>query len=256
MTYLRNLNIEKLKKDFEKADKQLKLIFHKYPHPNVVEGCPHCVDVNMQDNLLKGEFSSYLWKAMSTWGTENDFKYYIPELFNFVYTVKDCDDIYMLFRKLNYVKNWTQEEIQAILSWFNAYCFYIFIGDFNKLIESSRLNVHEFLSGNIDKLSCEFPLSFLYTYDFNEMMPYLNPELLDNIFELLDTWPIEENDFIAYAYCVKSGQMSLEYDNKLYKKRYSEWVIKNNIKLEEFFWKTNNPYLQQLFSDVLTPRYY
>ena len=55
-----------------------------------IEGCPCCVSGSDEDNIhskqlrqLNGDdLSRYAFKAMTTWGDIEDFKYYLPGIFS------------------------------------------------------------------------------------------------------------------------------------------------------------------------------
>lgn len=60
--------------------------FNRYDGTHL-EGCPHCISFEDSAALrrapvrrLGGELHRYLFKAMTTWGTEEDFKHFVPRL--------------------------------------------------------------------------------------------------------------------------------------------------------------------------------
>jgi hypothetical protein len=251
MHYLTEFSTEELEHNFELANEHLKQVFSKYPRPRDVEGCPHCVSEYDRQSLKQGNLDKYLWKAMTTWGGEDDFKHYIPQMFSFVFLEEEHGDGSILLSKLNYVENWIPEETQAIVAWFSAYFQYIYIGDLMRLIEQSRLKVKDWLEGRIQELSCRFPFDIFLIGDFSEMAPFLDSGLLEKFAHLLDLWPLNEIDFVVYASCLTEYQILFGYNN-FFNKRMPTWITRNERMLEELFWKTEDHRLQQLFSDAIS----
>lgn len=251
MHYLTEFGAIELQRNFESAHEHLKQVFSKYPHPSDMEGCPCCVREYDLESLKQGDLTSYLRNAMTTWGGENDFKHYLPQLFSFVYLEKKSYETFILWSKLNYVQNWTQEEIKAIVAWFSAYSQYTYIGDLKKLIEQSRLKVEDWLEGRTQELSCEFPFSIFLEEEFIEMSSSLSSGLLEKFAELLNIWPLNETDFVVYASCLTNYLIFGDSEYWIFKEIVPAWISKNIMMLEELFWKTEDPRLQQLFSDAV-----
>jgi hypothetical protein len=72
----------------EEAAERLYDAFGDVPRPQRVEGCPHCTGPD-EDLPLVGrplrelsaqDLSRYAFKAMSTWGTAEDFRYFAPRV--------------------------------------------------------------------------------------------------------------------------------------------------------------------------------
>jgi len=72
----------------EDATERLYVAFGDVPRPRRVEGCPHCTgpdeDLPLVSRPLRelsaDDLSRYAFKAMSTWGTEADFRYFAPRV--------------------------------------------------------------------------------------------------------------------------------------------------------------------------------
>jgi hypothetical protein len=72
----------------DEAAERLYDAFGDVPRPQRVEGCPHCVrpdeDLPLVSRPLREispqDLSRYAFKAMSTWGTEADFRYFAPRV--------------------------------------------------------------------------------------------------------------------------------------------------------------------------------
>jgi hypothetical protein len=109
--------------DLRAAIENLYVAFSRYPPRMVpVEGCPHCVS-KVEEVLLASkplrqltakDFGRYEYKAMTTWGSENDFKHFLPRLLELV--VRKEIDQDLIPNKLNYAqwRNWPQDEQNAI----------------------------------------------------------------------------------------------------------------------------------------------
>lgn len=85
-----------------------------------IEGCPHCVSFEDSAALrraplrqLGGELQRYLFKAMTTWGTEEDFKHFAPRL---IELYASSTDAWLLCDKLAYARwrKWPEPEQRAI----------------------------------------------------------------------------------------------------------------------------------------------
>jgi hypothetical protein len=102
--------------------------FSNYPLRRDIEGCPCCVhEVDKQQlsskvltKLTADDLSHYVFKAMTTWGDTNDFKHFLPRIFELQVLDYNSFDAFLLFDKLSYAKwkTWgikEQECIQAFL---------------------------------------------------------------------------------------------------------------------------------------------
>lgn len=85
-----------------------------------VEGCPHCVSFEDSAALrraplrkLHSELERYLLKAMTTWGTEEDFKHFVPRLLELHAASSDA---WLLCDKLVYARwrSWPELEQRAV----------------------------------------------------------------------------------------------------------------------------------------------
>ncbi len=106
---------------------QLYRVFSRYPFPADMQGCPCCVSdehlLLLRSKPLRKlgdhELSRYAFKAMTTWGTTKDFKYYLPRLFEFYVSGRDNFDARLLMDKLSYGgwRNWPLQEQEAIVAY-------------------------------------------------------------------------------------------------------------------------------------------
>ncbi len=105
--------------DVENALESLYTTFNRYQGTHL-EGCPHCVSFEDSAALrraplrrLGGDLYRYLFKAMTTWGTEDDFKHFVPRLLE-VYA--SSTDAWLLCDKLAYARwrAWPEAERRAV----------------------------------------------------------------------------------------------------------------------------------------------
>lgn len=98
--------------------------FARYPFRSTIEGCPCCVSNTDKEKLhtkqlrqLDGEdLSRYASKAMTTWGDVDDFKHYLPRIFELLATTDFIVDTFIVLGKLEYGKweSWAIEEQNSI----------------------------------------------------------------------------------------------------------------------------------------------
>lgn len=228
--------------NFEMAQKNLEYVFSSYQRGNL-EGCPCCVSNEDIEAVYRGEFGRYLGKAMTTCGTEDDFKYFLPQIFIFVY--KDLSYLFWLKCKLDYVPSWTEEEQLAISSWFDAFVEYKYIGEFEEAINKSRLQAQDWLRNPTENLACELPLSVFENIRFGEVKVFLSPKQLNKLNNLLNLWPEYEIDFLVLA-----SSDNLYFALEIFdKKAVFNWLVKYEKVLEEIFFKLSNVLLEKLFSE-------
>jgi len=98
--------------------------FSKYHLNTTIAGCSCCV--SEQDrrmlhtkslrNLNGDDLGKYSFKAMTTWGDVNDFKHFLPRIFELLVTTEFPSDIFVVLGKLDYGKwkDWDTEETDAL----------------------------------------------------------------------------------------------------------------------------------------------
>ncbi len=103
---------------------QLYRVFANYPLAQVVEGCSCCVEV--KDHLalrtaplrdLPAEnLTHYASHALTTWGTEEDFKHFLPRILELVSAGAIMYDAEIIIGKLGYANwlKWPEEEQLAV----------------------------------------------------------------------------------------------------------------------------------------------
>lgn len=100
-------------------------IFRPYRLGTKIDGCNHCVSAGMSDELLATplrkltaeQLSQFSLKAMTTWGTEQDFKHFLPRLLELAYLdPTELTWLETLFGKLALAKwqEWPAAERQVI----------------------------------------------------------------------------------------------------------------------------------------------
>jgi hypothetical protein len=103
-------------------------VFSKYPLNSTMEGSPLYEDLQQWNNALTSkplrelsgeDLSLFIFKAMSTWGTINDFKHYLPRILELTASLDSDIDILIVADKLSYCKwqTWPIDEIAVIKNW-------------------------------------------------------------------------------------------------------------------------------------------
>ncbi len=118
-------------KELKIAIQTLYETFSIYPLKSTMEGCPCCVSNTDKEkihseqlrNLDEDDLSRYAFKAMTTWGDKNDFKHYLPRIFELLATTDFIVDTFVVLGKLEYGKwqEWEETEktsiTQFLLAW-------------------------------------------------------------------------------------------------------------------------------------------
>lgn len=100
--------------------------FTRYPLRPHVQGCPHCVShadharlhsAKLRD-LQPGEIARFTFKVMTTWGDADDFRHFLPRIFELISNDAGGDwiDPEVAFGKLSYGewRSWPDEERLAV----------------------------------------------------------------------------------------------------------------------------------------------
>lgn len=110
-----------------KAIENLYTVFAHYPIRSNMPYCPCCVSLEDNRSLCKqplrqihrGDLDKFSYKALTTWGTVDDFKHYLPRLFECL--ASDTQAIYycdpeILLGKLNYGNwdTWPEDQQAAV----------------------------------------------------------------------------------------------------------------------------------------------
>ncbi len=128
--------------------------FLDYPLALKIEGCPCCVSAENESALHRSplreltaeDLSRYAFKALTTWGTENDFKHFLPRLLELVTEENSIIyevDIEVLFGKLSYAKwnTWPEPERAAVCRYLMALWLFVLF------VPMEAIAVDEYLCG-------------------------------------------------------------------------------------------------------------
>jgi len=149
------------------AIEKLYTTFSIYPFQSTMEGCPCCVSDSDKEKihskqleeLNEDDLSRYAFKAMSTWGDTNDFKHYLPRIFELLSTTDFIVDTFVVLGKLEYGKwqTWSDNEkntiTQFLLAWFADIIKHKSYFDKEAFIEIKKL------IGDIDQLLDRWKIS-------------------------------------------------------------------------------------------------
>lgn len=117
--------------EFEISKENLYSTFSKYPFKSSIEGCPCCISDSDKSTLhskqlreLEDEdLSRYAFKAMTTWDDVNDYKHYLPRIFELSAKRELIVDTFVTLGKLEYGKwkEWNEREKEAITDFLKAW---------------------------------------------------------------------------------------------------------------------------------------
>ena len=115
----------------EDAIERLYGVFARYRRPAVVEGCPCCVGAADQAKLHarplralgEEELRRYAFKALTTWGTEDDLRHFLPRILELVASSGLGVDPQTVLGKLAYGhwERWPEDERAAIRAFLDAW---------------------------------------------------------------------------------------------------------------------------------------
>ncbi|MFN8277480.1 MAG: hypothetical protein U0T84_08360 [Chitinophagales bacterium] len=156
-----------LDEELNRAIQNLYDTFSSYPFRSVMEGCPCCISGAEKEkihtkplrDLNEDDLSTYAYKAMTTWGDTDDFKHYLPRIFELLSTTNFMVDTFVVLGKLDYGKwkEWPQKEQVAIINflwawWKNALSTKSYF-DKELLVELYQL------TGNVESLLSRWTIS-------------------------------------------------------------------------------------------------
>ena len=119
--------------ELKRAIEDLYSTFDKYLLKSHTDGCPCCVSDSDKERthskqlrkLEADDLSRYTFKAMTTWGNVEDFKHYLPRIFELLSTTDFSVDTFVVLGKLEYGKwrTWNENEQEAVkdflLAWWS-----------------------------------------------------------------------------------------------------------------------------------------
>jgi len=99
--------------ELKSAIDKLYVVFKKHPFNPKMEFCPCCVtkeeikNLNIKPlrNLEEEDLVKYAFSALSTWGSEDDFKHFLPRIFELASTTTFHVDYFVILNKLENA-NW------------------------------------------------------------------------------------------------------------------------------------------------------
>jgi len=131
-----------------------------------MDSCPCCVDDTHKQQLsaaplrelTEEQLDTYTWKAMTTWGEVDDFKHFLPRIFELT-AMSDFTADLTVFSKLKYAEwdKWAAEEKETVVSFLVALWHYNTISKvyFNKELFVEAVN----RSNNINLLLSNWVVS-------------------------------------------------------------------------------------------------
>jgi hypothetical protein len=203
-------------------------VFAKYPLKPKIEGCPCCVkeeDIQVLYSETLRELSDldyYGYKAMTTFGDVDDFKHFLPRLFELLIQRRFGYNDEILFDKLDHAnwQNWEEKEKIAVE---------------NFLIDLIRWTV------DFEKENASLTKTYLdgIAGIVKDITPYLNLWLEE----------ISENRIMTLKYLIIDcdyGKLNSFHQNPKKSKQIKDWLISETTvqKLEDHF--LNNQQLQNL----------
>jgi len=194
-----------------------------------VEGCPCCVDDEDKRRLLSKplreltteDVTRYSWKALTTWGTVEDFKHFLPRLFELMAT-DECSAIEpeVLLSKLRLAEwhTWQKDERRSVAQFLDA------VWQDCLTAEAGSVWVHELLCG--------------IGHSVDELMPFLR------------AW-IKCNNKAGYAHLVHFIDWNLATIIKRRHLRNSFWSDAPKQMMQVVDWLLNSSTAQEL-EDIFT----
>lgn len=225
--------------EFEIAIEKLYKTFSKYPFKSKIEGCPCCVSDSDKSTLhskklreLEDEdLSYYAFKAMTTFGDLEDFKHYLPRIFELKAKRKLMVNTFIILGKLEYGNwdTWDEEEKETINDFLIAWWKYD--------INSNK-------------------------YFDSEILIELN-KLRNDLLSMLNEWNLDYDSqgFRNYVELIEYNYHDIKSKNRTFKefdKKEVEiltlWIESNSYRLEEGFFKFENADIE--FSDQISNTLY
>ena len=224
---------------FEIAIEQLYKTFSKYPFKSKIEGCPCCVSDSDKATLhskplreLEDEdISYYAFKAMTTFGDLEDFKHYLPRIFELTAKRKLVVDTFVILGKLEYGKweTWDEEEREAINNFLIAWWKY-------------DINNSEYFD--------------------SEVLIELH-KLRNNLSSMLNEWNLDygTQGFRNYVELIENYYHDIKCKNRIFRafdddevQIFISWIESNSYRLEEGFFKFEE--IDKEFSDQISRTLY
>lgn len=124
------LTTERPRSAVNAEDERLRRVFRRYQKPRAMAGCPCCTSETITRRLIGSNrdavdadtLDHYAPKALTTWGTVEDFKYFLPELFERAAGGRLKTEFEIVLGKLSYggFDRWPEPEKAAVRDWLTA----------------------------------------------------------------------------------------------------------------------------------------
>ena len=208
--------------EFKIAIEDLYKVFSKYPFKSTIEGCPCCVSASDKATLHSkklralenDDLNYYAFKAMTTFGDKEDFKHYLPRIFELTAKKELVVDTFVILGKLEYAswQNWDKDEQTTINKFFEEWWKY-------------EIN-------NVDFFD-------------EEILIELNKRRKD-LETMLQEWnlDVDTQGFRNYVELIEDHYHDLKNKNRAFKEldkkeleTFIAWIESNSYKLEEGFFK-------------------
>ncbi|MGN7865772.1 hypothetical protein [Chryseobacterium sp. 22458] len=212
--------------------------FSVYPPVPCMSGCPCCVSEADKENLHirplreleENDLLKYVFKALTTWGSIEDFKHFLPRLFEILAKGGLIAYLDTIIGKLEYGKfeMWPENERAAVetflLKWWQNH------------VETQSYFDHEAFTG-IYKITGE----------------------LDRMLACWET-DFQKNGFRVFVDCIDHYYLDMIYDGKNFRdfkrddiKRINLWIAKNKDNLEKgfFYFENREAEFAEMISNAL-----
>ncbi len=222
--------------NLEKSIEGLYETFAVYAYDPEMGGCPCCVteeekhDINKPLKMLQREdIDRYAFKAMTTWGTTENFKHYLPRIFELLTHGELLTDTFVILGKLSHGKwrTWPENEQQTIedflFAWWSGPWKHAYQG-LEAMIEIYKL------TGDIEKLTALWNLE-ITTENFKGM--------IDLIYEDLEDLNLQKYPFGDFS---ETGADQL-----------MDWLLNQKERMEKgyFYYEEKDPEFAKRISDAL-----
>jgi len=219
------------------AIEKLYQVFSAYPLRNAIIGCPCCVSDAQQEKLHskllreldEEDLSRYAFKSMTTWGDSEDFRHFLPRIFELMANTGFIVETFIVLGKLSYGKwkEWPQDEQQVVIEFLLAW--------WDSLIKQKPYFDKE---------------AFVAIY-----------KLIEDIDLLLSIWTIsfENNTFNNYVALIYDEYANLTLNEHNFKEldenatiKLTNWIESNALMLERGFYHyaESNPELAERISQA------
>ncbi len=217
---------ERLKNSIEK----LYETFQKYHSESTMIGSPNYDDLNTWNKLIfkkplreldEDDLSLFTGKAMTTWGTDNDYKHFLPRIFELTAELRTPYDIWIAFGKLNLAKwrEWSENEKSSV--------------------EEFMISLWEsIVNDNSEKAEWEFKdyfLSIAHFYPrFSDLLDIWGKLDTKGAIKHLSQYIVDEQTALF-----KKNRISKFYDQSENAKEFIAWILSEKVltKIQEMYFE-------------------